>query len=57
MPDTVHAVLAARIDRLPPVEKSALQAGAVVGRVFWRAPVVHLLGSEDPVFELSRSAT
>jgi class 3 adenylate cyclase len=52
MPDTVHAVLAARIDRLPPVEKSALQAGAVVGRVFWRAPVVHLLGGGDPVFDL-----
>ena len=28
MPDTVHAVLAARIDRLPPTEKAALQAGA-----------------------------
>ena len=35
MPDTVHAVLAARIDRLPALEKAALQAGAVVGRVFW----------------------
>lgn len=35
MPDTVHAVLAARIDRLSPTEKATLQAGAVVGRVFW----------------------
>ena len=34
MPDTVHAVLAARIDRLPASEKAALQAGAVMGRVF-----------------------
>jgi class 3 adenylate cyclase len=50
MPDTVHAVLAARIDRLPATEKAALQAGAVVGRVFWKAPVVHLLEGEDPDF-------
>jgi class 3 adenylate cyclase len=46
MPDTVHAVLAARIDRLPEAEKAALQAGSVIGRVFWRAPVVELLGGE-----------
>jgi class 3 adenylate cyclase len=52
MPDTVHAVLAARIDRLPPTEKAALQAGAVVGRVFWTAPVVHLLGGDEPDFDL-----
>ena len=52
MPDTVHAVLAARIDRLPPTEKSALQAGAVIGRVFWTRPVVHLLGGEEPDFDL-----
>ena len=51
MPDTVHAVLAARIDRLPPTEKAALQAGAVVGRVFWTSSVIHLLG-EEPDFDL-----
>ncbi len=50
MPDTVHAVLAARIDRLPPTEKAALQAGAVVGRVFWTKPVVHLLDGVEPDF-------
>ena len=52
MPDTVHAVLAARIDRLPATEKAALQAGAVVGRVFSAKPVVYLLGAEEPDFEL-----
>ena len=52
MPDTVHAVLAARIDRLPPTEKAALQAGSVVGRVFWTTPVVHLLDGEEPDFDL-----
>lgn len=48
IPDTVHAVLAARIDRLPPGDKAALQAASVVGRVFWTAPVSHLLGGEEP---------
>ena len=52
MPDTVNAVLAARIDRLPPTEKAALQAGAVVGRVFWTSSVVHLLTGEEPDFDL-----
>jgi tetratricopeptide (TPR) repeat protein len=32
MPATVQAILAARIDRLPPVEKSLLQAAAVIGK-------------------------
>jgi class 3 adenylate cyclase len=52
IPDTVHAVLAARIDRLPSLEKAALQAAAIVGREFWRAPVVHLVGSDEPDFGL-----
>jgi len=52
VPDTVHAALAARLDRLPETEKAALQAAAVVGRVFWPAPVVHLLGGVEPDFAL-----
>ncbi len=39
IPDTVQAVLAARIDLLGPDEKRALQAASVVGRIFWPAPV------------------
>ena len=39
IPDTVQAVLAARVDLLGPDEKRALQAAAVVGRVFWPEPV------------------
>ena len=35
VPNTVRAVLAARIDRLPEAEKQVLQDAAVVGRVFW----------------------
>jgi class 3 adenylate cyclase/tetratricopeptide (TPR) repeat protein len=32
VPATVHAVLAARIDRLPPAEKSLLQTASVIGK-------------------------
>jgi class 3 adenylate cyclase/tetratricopeptide (TPR) repeat protein len=51
IPDTVQAVLAARIDLLPPAEKQALQAAAVIGRVFWTGPVYELVGGM-PDFEL-----
>jgi class 3 adenylate cyclase len=43
MPDTVRAVLAARIDLLPSAEKAALQAAAVIGRTFWMGPVCELV--------------
>ena len=43
VPDTVHVVLAARIDLLEPPEKAALQAAAVIGRTFWADPVRELL--------------
>jgi class 3 adenylate cyclase len=43
VPDSVHAVLAARIDLLGPAEKGALQAAAVIGRAFWTGPVYELV--------------
>jgi predicted ATPase len=43
VPDSVHAVLAARIDLLDAAEKAALQAAAVIGRVFWTGPVYELV--------------
>jgi DNA-binding SARP family transcriptional activator len=52
VPDSVHAVLAARIDLLEPVEKAALQAAAVIGRVFWAGPVSELLGGAEPDFRV-----
>jgi class 3 adenylate cyclase len=51
VPDTVQAVLAARIDLLPPAEKAALQAASVIGRVFWTGPVYELVGGM-PDFDL-----
>ena len=45
LPDTVQAVLAARMDALPAVQKRILQHAAVMGRVFWVEPVEQALGS------------
>ena len=46
LPDTIQAVLAARIDLLPPAEKRAVQAAAVVGRTFWPGAVAGLLNGD-----------
>jgi class 3 adenylate cyclase/tetratricopeptide (TPR) repeat protein len=46
VPDSVQAVLAARIDFLPQAEKAALQAAAVIGRIFWAGPVYELVEGE-----------
>lgn len=35
LPDSVQAIVAARLDLLQPDEKSLLQAAAVIGKVFW----------------------
>jgi class 3 adenylate cyclase/tetratricopeptide (TPR) repeat protein len=52
LPDTVQAVLAARIDLLPAQEKAALQAAAVIGRAFWPSAVRELLGGAEPDFRV-----
>ena len=54
VPDTVQAVLAARIDLLSRTGKSALQTAAVIGRVFWSGPVCELVEGADPEFGLLR---
>jgi class 3 adenylate cyclase/tetratricopeptide (TPR) repeat protein len=48
VPDTVQAVLAARIDLLAPADKAALQAAAVIGRTFWSGPLYELLEDVEP---------
>jgi predicted ATPase len=35
LPETVHGIIAARLDGLRPQEKALLQDAAVVGKVFW----------------------
>jgi hypothetical protein len=42
IPDTVQALIAARIDRLAADEKRVLQSAALVGRVFWRSALDRL---------------
>jgi len=57
VPDTIHGLLAARVDGLPPLEKQVLQEAAVVGRVFWEEPVAQSLGNgsvSDALLELKR---
>jgi class 3 adenylate cyclase/tetratricopeptide (TPR) repeat protein len=48
IPDSVQAVLAARIDLLADADKAALQAAAVIGRAFWTGPVYELVGDHAP---------
>jgi hypothetical protein len=48
VPDSVQAVLAARIDLLADAEKAALQAASVIGRTFWTGPMYELVGGERP---------
>ena len=46
IPDTIQGLLAARIDDLPEAERRVLREAAVIGRVFWEAPVTVALGAE-----------
>ena len=47
IPDTVQALIAARIDRLQPASKSVLQRASVIGRSFWSGAVEYLAEEED----------
>jgi class 3 adenylate cyclase len=42
IPDTLQALIAARIDRLGPEAKALLQRAAVIGRIFWRGALERL---------------
>jgi class 3 adenylate cyclase/tetratricopeptide (TPR) repeat protein len=42
VPDTLQALIAARIDHLSPQGKTLLQRAAVIGRVFWKGALEHL---------------
>ena len=59
LPDSVQALIAARLDTLSPERKSLLQDAAVIGKVFW-AGALAAMGDRDPreveqaLHELSR---
>lgn len=42
VPDTLQALIGARIDHLPSDGKTLLQRAAVIGRVFWKGALEHL---------------
>jgi tetratricopeptide (TPR) repeat protein len=47
IPDTVHAVILARLDLLSPEEKRVAQRAAVVGREFWDGALGSVPGVDD----------
>jgi class 3 adenylate cyclase len=47
VPPTIHALLAARLDRLEPAERAVVEAAAVVGRSFSGGAVLELVGGDD----------
>ena len=55
IPDSVQAVLAARIDLLTEADKATLQTTAVIERVFWTGPVYELVPGLEPDLHLLES--
>jgi class 3 adenylate cyclase/predicted ATPase len=51
LPETVQAVLAARLDALEPFERRLVQQAAVVGRTFWEGSLAPLAGSDQRQLE------
>src|SRR5207302_3892366 len=47
VPDSVQAVIAARLDLLDPDDKALVQDAAVVGEIFWPGALANL-GGRDP---------
>jgi class 3 adenylate cyclase/tetratricopeptide (TPR) repeat protein len=47
LPDTIQAIISARLDTLSPERKSLLQDASVVGKVFWSGAVASMSGSND----------
>ena len=56
-PDTVQAVVAARIDLLQPAEKQALQAASVIGRIFWPGRSTSSWTTSSPIWTSLKYAT
>ena len=47
LPTSVRAIVAARLDSLPPIERAVLVDASVVGRVFWRGALTEMTERED----------
>jgi tetratricopeptide (TPR) repeat protein len=51
VPETVQAVIAARLDTLPAERKALLHDAAVVGRVFWVGALAYMSGLDERAVE------
>ena len=47
LPTSIRAIIAARLDALPPDERAALIDAAVVGRVFWKGALARIDDTRD----------
>jgi class 3 adenylate cyclase len=47
LPTSIRAIIAARLDALPPAERSVLVDASVVGRVFWRGALDEMETRDD----------
>jgi len=54
IPDSIQALIAARIDTLDPADKRLLQRAALIGRVFWRGALDALSPGDDVAAGLDR---
>ena len=48
LPPTIHALLAARLDRLEPAERAVVEAAAAIGRSFGGGAVLELARRRRP---------
>jgi class 3 adenylate cyclase len=53
LPDSVHALIAARLDTLAHERKSLLQDAAVVGHVFWVGALAEISGGSEDELEVA----
>jgi class 3 adenylate cyclase/tetratricopeptide (TPR) repeat protein len=51
VPETIQAVIAARLDTLPPQRKALLHDAAVVGRAFWVGALAFMSGRDERTVE------
>ena len=47
IPPTIHALLAARLDRLEPQERAVIERASVIGKEFWRGAVAELTPARE----------
>jgi predicted ATPase len=55
LPTSIRGIIAARLDAVPPAERSALLSASVVGRVFWDGALARLIPDPERVSELLQS--